>query len=295
MSSASPRATCESKKQVSTVTKSGSIKRSLVTDVFQAIHPAFFSAIFLVVFGLTAPFAAEARPPNIVLILADDLGYGDLGCYGSEVHVTPHIDALAAAGVRFTDFHSAGPMCSPTRAATLTGLYQQRFGRQFDTALSGVHDRQTGLPDEAVTIAELLKPRGYATACFGKWASRLPATMVTKRTRFRSVSWTRFRRRRLPHTHRSFGQRGLVAQRPSRNGRRVHDRSADKIQRRVYPATSRSAVFSICASSCHSLSLARTIGPAAPRSRSELPQRQVGRDSEPRQCRTSRQSDGQIA
>lgn len=117
---------------------------------------------------MCAAASADERP-NIVLIMADDLGYGDLACYGSGVHKTPHIDALATNGVRFTDFHSAGPMCSPTRAATLTGLYQQRFGSLFDTAISGVSHRDTGLPHEAVTIAELLKPQGYATACFGKW------------------------------------------------------------------------------------------------------------------------------
>jgi arylsulfatase A-like enzyme len=111
----------------------------------------------------------RAGRPNFVLIVADDLGYGDVGCYGSSVHETPHIDALAAGGVRFTDFHSAGPMCSPTRAAMLTGQYQQRFGRMFDTAISGVDHRDRGLPLEARTIAEVLKEHGYATACFGKW------------------------------------------------------------------------------------------------------------------------------
>lgn len=110
----------------------------------------------------------SATPPNIVLIVADDLGYGDLGCYGSKIHATPNIDALAASGLRFTDFHSAGPMCTPTRAAMLTGQYQQRFGREFDSAL-GEAQHDMGLPHEAMTIAEVLKPAGYATACFGKW------------------------------------------------------------------------------------------------------------------------------
>ena len=107
--------------------------------------------------------------PNIVLIMADDLGYGDLGCYGSRLNDTPHIDGLAASGLRFTDFHSAGPMCTPTRVATLTGLYQQRFGAKFDAAISGVRDHDSGLPLDAVTIAEVLKETGYATGCFGKW------------------------------------------------------------------------------------------------------------------------------
>jgi arylsulfatase A len=110
-----------------------------------------------------------AGQPNVVLIVADDLGYGDLGCHGSGINRTPHIDALAETGLRFTDFHSAGAMCSPTRAAMLTGFYQQRFGRLFDGALSGVRDRDKGLPPEAVTIAERLRGQGYATACFGKW------------------------------------------------------------------------------------------------------------------------------
>lgn len=113
--------------------------------------------------------ASSAESPNVILILADDLGYGDLGCYGSRINQTPHIDALARGGLRFTDYHSAGPMCSPTRAALLTGQYQQRFGRAFDHALSGTGHRDIGLPLEAVTMAEVLKARGYATACFGKW------------------------------------------------------------------------------------------------------------------------------
>lgn len=123
----------------------------------------------LVVVCLLHAKPCSAEKPNIVLIVADDLGYGDVGCYGSLVNQTPHIDALAATGVRFTDFHSAGPMCSPTRASMLTGQYQQRFGHLFDTAIDGVLHRDRGLPHEAVTIAEVLKKRGYATACFGKW------------------------------------------------------------------------------------------------------------------------------
>jgi len=113
--------------------------------------------------------SVAAEHPNIVLIVADDLGYGDVGCYGSKINQTPHIDALAASGIRFTDFHAAGPMCSPTRASILTGQYQQRFGRIFDTAIDGRRHRDRGLPHSAVTIAELMKNQGYATACFGKW------------------------------------------------------------------------------------------------------------------------------
>ena len=123
----------------------------------------------LLLFGIGCAEKSDTRPVNIVLIMADDLGYGDLGCYGGEKNRTPNIDSLAAMGLRFTDFHSSGPMCSPTRAGTLTGLYQQRFGEEFDGALSGTRGYDGGLPHGALTIAELLKENGYATGCFGKW------------------------------------------------------------------------------------------------------------------------------
>ncbi|MHC4521713.1 MAG: sulfatase-like hydrolase/transferase, partial [Planctomycetota bacterium] len=109
------------------------------------------------------------RRPNFVLILADDLGYGDIGCYGNTRNMTPHLDGLAEEGMRFTDFHSNGPMCSPTQAALLTGHYQHRFGRAFETALSAKARPRPGLPLEVVTIPEALKQAGYATGMFGKW------------------------------------------------------------------------------------------------------------------------------
>lgn len=114
-------------------------------------------------------FPCASAPPNVVLIVADDLGYGDLACYGSNTNLTPHIDSLVRNGVRFTDFHSSGPMCTPTRVSILTGLYQQRFGPTFDNPLAGDTQRAVGLPHAAVTIAELLREHGSATSCFGKW------------------------------------------------------------------------------------------------------------------------------
>lgn len=107
--------------------------------------------------------------PNIIFIMIDDLGYGDLGCYGSQINRTPNIDRLASTGVRFTDYHANGPMCTPTRASLMTGQYQHRFGEKFEGAISGKKDYDTGLPLEAVTIAEVLKQSGYATGMFGKW------------------------------------------------------------------------------------------------------------------------------
>ena len=111
----------------------------------------------------------QISKPNIVLILIDDLGYGDLGCYGNPMVSTPHIDKLAAEGIRFTDFHSNGPMCTPTRAALLTGLYQNRFGEKFEGPLSGKTQYNEGLPLAAITMPEMLKKTGYVTGMFGKW------------------------------------------------------------------------------------------------------------------------------
>lgn len=108
---------------------------------------------------------AAPRPPNFILIVADDLGYGDLGCYGSERIATPRLDRMAREGTRFTDFCVAAPFCSPSRAALLTGRLPARCGVPY-VLFPAEH---TGLPPDEVTMAELLKPRGYATACIGKW------------------------------------------------------------------------------------------------------------------------------
>ena len=102
--------------------------------------------------------ASAAQKPNIIYIMADDLGYGDLGCCGSADAVTPNIDALAAGGLRFTDFHANGPVCSPTRAALLTGRYQQRSG--IDGVITAKDHRQTGMPLDEITFAEVLAQQG---------------------------------------------------------------------------------------------------------------------------------------
>lgn len=114
-------------------------------------------------------FAGRASKdrPNIILILADDVGYGDVGCYGNETITTPNIDALAKGGVRFTDFHSNSPVCSPTRAALLTGHYQQRCGIEGVILARGSRDK--GMAPEEITFAEVLKTAGYTTAILGKW------------------------------------------------------------------------------------------------------------------------------
>jgi len=104
-------------------------------------------------------------PPNIVLIVVDDLGYGDLGIYGNKIHQTPNMDLLAVEGMIFTDFHTNGAVCSPTRAALMTGQYQQRSDIEY--AIGFVMDE--GLSFEKTTVAELLKEAGYVSGVFGKW------------------------------------------------------------------------------------------------------------------------------
>uniref|UniRef100_A0A1A7YGJ7 Arylsulfatase A n=1 Tax=Iconisemion striatum TaxID=60296 RepID=A0A1A7YGJ7_9TELE len=104
--------------------------------------------------------------PNFVLFFADDLGFGDLGCYGHPSSLTPNLDHLAAKGLRFTDFYSTCPVCSPSRASLLTGRYQTRSGVYPGVFYPGSIG---GLPLNETTIAEVLKPLGYATAAVGKW------------------------------------------------------------------------------------------------------------------------------
>ncbi|UCD53613.1 MAG: sulfatase-like hydrolase/transferase [Phycisphaerales bacterium] len=122
----------------------------------------------------------RARRPNIVFILADDLGYGDLGCYGHTDIKTPVLDGLAAEGVRFTQCYANGPECSPTRTAFMTGRYQQRVGGlecaigtgnvgRYDDAIRLRETHDLGLPVTETSIARMLKDAGYATAITGKW------------------------------------------------------------------------------------------------------------------------------
>jgi arylsulfatase A len=107
---------------------------------------------------------ASAQPPNIIIIYADDLGYGDLGCYGSKIR-TPHINQMAREGVRFRQFHSASPVCSPARAALLTGRYPTRSGVPRVLQPGDL----TGLSPSETTIAQMLKTVNYKTMCIGKW------------------------------------------------------------------------------------------------------------------------------
>lgn len=118
---------------------------------------------------LASPAGARPPvPPNFVVVIMDDMGYGDAGCYGAPDVKTPAIDRLAREGVRLTDFYSNGPNCSPTRAALISGCYQQRYGIEMPLGtLPG--DSERGLPPAPTSLPRLLKERGYANALIGKW------------------------------------------------------------------------------------------------------------------------------
>src|SRR6476659_2325265 len=126
--------------------------------------------------------ALSAERPNIVFVLVDDMGYADLGCMGAKDIRTPNIDRLASEGLKFTDFYANAPVCTPTRAAFMTGRWQQRVGLEWAMGYSAEQYRRVngkwvkepnklafGLPDGETTIAHMLKAAGYATGAFGKW------------------------------------------------------------------------------------------------------------------------------
>ena len=120
------------------------------------------TALFPVV-GITE----EQQPPNFIVIFTDDQGYQDVGCFGSPDIATPHLDRMAKEGMRFTDFYVAAPVCTPSRAALLTGKYPKRLGMAKGVLFP--HSGDNGLDPNEITIADHLKKKNYATACIGKW------------------------------------------------------------------------------------------------------------------------------
>jgi len=138
-------------------------------------------ATLIVLTLIVGPAAdAAARAPNFVVIFCDDLGYGDLACFGHPTIATPNLDRMAAEGMRFTQFYSAAPVCTPSRAALMTGRLPLRNGMCSNTRRVLFPDSAGGIPADEVTIAESLKSKGYATGCFGKWhLGHLPQYLPT--------------------------------------------------------------------------------------------------------------------
>lgn len=118
-----------------------------------------------------APAPKSARPPNFIVVFCDNLGYGDIGPFGSTLHRTPHLDRMAAEGRRFTDFYVTSGVCTPSRASMMTGCYPRRVNLHENEKGGAVLQpiSKKGLHPDEVTIADILKTRGYATACIGKW------------------------------------------------------------------------------------------------------------------------------
>lgn len=138
-------------------------------DLPKVVHGALWLAFFCIAGGRGAVFA-EDRPPNFVVIFTDDQGYGDLSCFGGKHVSTPRIDQMAAEGARLTNFYVAASLCTPSRAALMTGCYPIRVdmavGSNYSVLLAS---DSKGLNPEEITIAEVLKTRGYHTGIFGKW------------------------------------------------------------------------------------------------------------------------------
>ena len=132
-------------------------------------HPLLQRLVLLLVAIFLQESISLAGQPNVIVLFADDLGYGELGCQGNPEIPTPHIDSIAEQGVRFTDGYVAGPNCSPSRAGLLTGRTPTRFGYEFNP-IGAVNERPgVGLPTSEVTIAETLQNAGYTTGLIGKW------------------------------------------------------------------------------------------------------------------------------
>lgn len=135
------------------------------------IMTRYIVASFCAVAGALSPVDATARKPNFIVVFCDDLGYADIGPFGSQTHSTPVLDQMAKEGMRLTDFYSTCSVCTPSRASLMTGCYPRRVNMHVDEKNLCVlfPAARKGLNPDEITIAEILREQGYATACIGKW------------------------------------------------------------------------------------------------------------------------------
>ena len=170
--------TCESYYDIASennhwINDSGKIRSTLewgkvkLAPLASPAHTAPMRFVFLFCFWVSLPVLA-AKPPNIILILADDLGYGDLGCFGQKTLKTPRLDAMAREGMRFTQFYSGSTVCAPSRSVLLTGRHMGR------TVVRGNSTQPIVIRPDQPTLASMLKGAGYRTACIGKWGVGTP-------------------------------------------------------------------------------------------------------------------------
>ena len=147
------------------------IQKMITMQNLNFLHPpSFFLRLVLTMsmFLLACLAWAKERPPNVILILADDLGYGDLGCFGQKTLKTPRLDKMAAEGMKFTQFYAGCTVCAPSRSVLLTGKHMGR------TVVRGNSAQPIIIKPGQPTLASVLKKAGYATACVGKWGVGTP-------------------------------------------------------------------------------------------------------------------------
>ena len=148
--------------------------------------------IALVGLWLGVCVAEWSAKPNFVLMVADNLGYGDVGCFGSGVNRTPHLDEMANEGIKLTSFYVGSCVCTPSRAAFMTGCYPARVSMELSGTRRLVLQpvAQKGLAPGEITIAEVLKEKGYATKCIGKWHLGDQAPFSSDSPGFRLLDWS---------------------------------------------------------------------------------------------------------
>ena len=146
--------------------RSGFTPRSLAETISRRkAAPTIMDWLALILLVIVSSASATAAQPNVIIMFCDDMGYADIGPFGAEGYETPNLDRLAREGMAFTDFHVGQSFCSPSRAALMTGCYPLRVGIPGNFGPSS----KTGLNPDEMTIAEVLKQKGYATAMYGKW------------------------------------------------------------------------------------------------------------------------------